>query len=101
MEITNVDRHGTPQTDVPKLQRLIVFAAFKRTNEGELVAVVEPREMPSETAAVVQARIASALYDGAIAWYRDCDVVQGEFDDAVVLFQHGDVPPAEFFSATA
>lgn len=79
------------QADVPRLQRLIVFAAFKRDEEGELVPAFDAREMPSERSAIEQARIAGALYAGAIAWYRDCDVINGDYDDAVVLCQFGDV----------
>lgn len=79
------------QAEVPRLQRLIVFAAFKRGDDGEISPAFEAREMPSERVAVQQAKVAAALYAGAIAWYRDGDVVNGDFDDAVILFERGDV----------
>jgi hypothetical protein len=83
------------QLSVAKIQRLIVVWAFKRDDEGELVPAFDPREMQSERAAVEQAKLLGAVYDGSIAWYRDCDPIEGEYDDAVVLYRHGSVPQLE------
>ena len=80
-----------------KPTKLIVLLAFIRDEEGELQAAFQPREIPSEEKAKADARRMAALgtYAGVITWSRTADLVNGEFGEPVVLFQHGDVPEME------
>lgn len=84
----------TCQPPVTKPTKLIVLLAFVRDDEGELQPAFEPREVPSEDKAKMDARRMAALgtYAGVITWSRSADLVNGEFGEPVVLFQHGDVP---------
>ncbi|HEV7344134.1 MAG TPA: hypothetical protein VGN60_00685 [Devosia sp.] len=77
--------------------KLIVLLAFVRDEEGELQPAFEPREVQSEDKAKMDARRLAALgtYEGVIAWSRSADLVNGEFGDPVVLFQHGTIPDME------
>ena len=58
----------------------------------------EARDMPSDDKAKTDARRMAALgtYAGVITWSRSADLVNGEFGEPVVLFQHGDVPELEW-----
>ena len=80
-----------------KLKTLVVLTAFVRDEEGELRPAFEPREMPSADKAKMDGRrmAAQGSYAGVISWSRSADLVNGEFGDPVVLFQHGDVPDME------
>ncbi|KKB82829.1 hypothetical protein VW29_14825 [Devosia limi DSM 17137] len=82
------------ETKSAKPTRLIVLLAFVRDEEGELRPAFDAREVPSEDKAKMDGRRMAALgtYAGVIAWSRTADLVNGEFGDPVVLFQHGDVP---------
>ena len=85
------------ETKAAKPTKLIVLLAFVRDEEGELQPAFEAREVPSEDKAKMDARRMAALgtYAGVIAWSRSADLVNGEFGEPVVLFQHGDVPDME------
>jgi hypothetical protein len=85
------------QAPEPKLKTLVVLSAFIRDEEGELRPAFEPRELPSADKAKMDARrmAAQGTYAGVISWSRSADLVNGEFGDPVVLFQHGDVPDME------
>jgi len=74
--------------------KLIVYLAFVRDDEGELQPAFEAREAQSESAAKQQAQLlwSSGKYAGAIAWWRSANLVNGEFGEPVILFQHGEVP---------
>lgn len=78
----------------PKPSKLIVVLAFVRDEEGELQSAFEPREVQSEDRAKQEGKklAASGDYAGVLSWWRTADLVNGEFGDPVILFQHGDVP---------
>jgi hypothetical protein len=80
-----------------KPTKLIVLLAFVRDEEGELQPAFEPREVQSEEKAKMDARRMAALgtYEGVIAWSRSADLINGEFGDPVVLFEHGNIPEME------
>jgi len=80
-----------------KPTKLIVLLAFVRDEEGELQPALEPREIQSEEKAKMDAKRMAALgtYEGVIAWSRSADLVNGEFGDPVVLFEHGNIPEIE------
>jgi hypothetical protein len=72
-----------------------VTMAFVRDEDGELVG--EPLiEMPSANAATSRARSLSATKAGALAFSRTGDPMLGEFADAVVWFNAGEVPDDVF-----
>jgi len=68
-----------------------VALGFRRDEEGELIAL-EPVEAPTSSAAVSRARSLASKEAGAIAFSRTGDPDVGEFQDAVVLWQDGEVP---------
>jgi len=68
-----------------------VAMGFRRDEEGELVAL-EPVEARSSNAAVSRARSLASKEAGAVAFYRTGDPDAGEFQDAVILWQDGEVP---------
>lgn len=82
------------QSSQPKLTTLVVLLAFVRDEEGELRPAFEAREVPSAEKARMDGRrmAAQGTYAGVLAWSRTADLVNGEFGDPIVLFQHGDVP---------
>jgi len=88
---------STGQPPESKLKTLVVLLAFVRDEEGELRPAFEARELPSEDKARMDGRrmAAQETYAGVIAWSRSADLVNGEFGEPVVLFQHGDVPTME------
>jgi hypothetical protein len=67
-----------------------VVVPFDRNAEGELTAG-EAKEAPSAAAAERQARLAAQVHVGAVAFSRTGDPSIGEFQDAVVLAQFGEV----------
>ncbi len=68
-----------------------VVISFVRDEQGELVG--EPAiEMPGRGAAVARARSLASTKAGVIAFSRTGDPEAGEFSDAVVLHQAGEVP---------
>jgi hypothetical protein len=68
-----------------------VAMGFRRDEEGELVAL-DPVEAQSSVSAVSRARLLAGKEAGAIAFSRTGDPDIGEFADAVVLWQGGEVP---------
>ena len=68
-----------------------VAMGFERDGEGELVAL-DPVECQSSTQATSRARSLAATKAGAIAFSRTGDPDVGEFEDAKVLWQGGEVP---------
>ena len=67
-----------------------VVVPFDRNAEGELTAG-EAKESPSAASAERQARVAAQAHAGAVAFSRTGDPSMGDFQDAVVLAQFGDV----------
>ncbi|HTN63508.1 MAG TPA: hypothetical protein VL147_18465 [Devosia sp.] len=76
-------------------QKLIVLLAFDKGEDGELIPAFEAREMRDEGTAVRTAKELARRHVGVITWSRTADLVNGEFGEPVVLFQHGDVPEIE------
>lgn len=76
-------------------QMLIVLLAFDKGEDGELMPAFEPREMRDEGTAIRAAKEMAHRHVGVITWSRTADLVNGEFGEPVVLFQHGDVPELE------
>jgi hypothetical protein len=68
-----------------------VAMGFIRDEAGELVAM-DPVEAQSSTQAVSRARSLAATKAGAVAFSRTGDPNLGDFEDAVVLWQAGEVP---------
>jgi hypothetical protein len=67
-----------------------VVVPFDRNEQGDLAAG-EAKEVPSAAAAERQARSMATARAGAVAFSRVGDPSIGEFQDAVVLAQFGDV----------
>jgi hypothetical protein len=67
-----------------------VVVRFDRNAEGELTAG-EAKEVPSAASAERQARVAALAHAGAVAFSRTGDPPIGEFENAVVLAQFGEV----------
>lgn len=63
---------------------------FNRTVDGELLPG-EPREAVSAEAARRRAASLAHTNDGVVAFSRTGDTSTGEFEDAVILSQAGDV----------
>jgi hypothetical protein len=68
-----------------------VAMGFDRDPEGEIVAL-DPVECTSSSQAVSRARSLAKTKAGAIAFSRTGDPNIGEFEDAKVLWQGGEVP---------
>ena len=90
-------RQSVGQAPQPKHKTQVVLTAIVRVEEGELRPAFEPRELPSEDKARMDGRRMAAqdTYAGVIAWSRTADLVNGEFGEPIVLFQHGEVPQME------
>jgi hypothetical protein len=73
---------------MPVTYHVVVY--FDRDEEGDLKAG-EAREMPNASAAERAARHLARLHAGAVAFSRKGDPATGEFEDASVLAQFGDV----------
>jgi hypothetical protein len=67
-----------------------VVVPFDRNDEGDLAAG-EAREATSAGAAERGARELALRHAGAVAFSRTGDPSTGEFEDAVILAQFGDV----------
>ena len=68
-----------------------VAMGFERDEAGDLVAL-DPVEAQSSTQAISRARTLATTKAGAIAFSRTGDPDVGEFEDAKVLWQAGDIP---------
>ena len=71
-----------------------VAMPFMRNDEGELVAG-EAQDRQSAGAVESAARRMAETAAGAVAFSRTGDPATGEFEDAVVLRQFGEVPTLE------
>jgi len=69
-----------------------VAMGFERDPEGELVALDSMEAPPSSVQAISRARSLATTEAGAIAFSRTGDPDVGEFEDAKVLWQSGEVP---------
>jgi hypothetical protein len=67
-----------------------VVVTFDRNQEGELQPA-EPREAPSSEAARRRVAPLSRAHVGVVAFSRTGDPAIGEFEDAVILSQAGEV----------
>ncbi|MHA6692477.1 hypothetical protein [Devosia sp. A449] len=90
-------QQSTSGGEVPMIKSttLIVLAAFERGENGDLFPAFEAQQMPSEHAAIARAKLMSRSYAGVITWKRPPKPDEGEFGEAEVLWQHGDVPEME------
>lgn len=68
-----------------------VSLGFTRNEEGDLVAL-DPVESQTPNVAISKARSFAATNAGGIAFSRTGDPNLGEFADAKVLWQSGEVP---------
>jgi hypothetical protein len=68
-----------------------VSMGFVRNEEGDLVAL-DPIESQTSSVAISTARSLAAKNAGAVAFSRTGDPDVGEFDDAKVLWQAGEIP---------
>src|SRR5205807_367526 len=68
-----------------------VSLGFVRNEEGELVAL-DPVESSTSSVAIATARSLAAKNAGAVAFSRTGDLDVGEFTDAKVLWQCGEIP---------
>ena len=78
------------------MARVTYFVAmpFVRNDEGELVAG-EAQDRRSAAAAESAARRMAETAAGAVAFSRTGDPATGEFEDAAVLREFGEVPSLE------
>jgi hypothetical protein len=67
-----------------------VVVPFDRDEAGDLIAG-EAKEAPSAASAERQAQSAARVRSGAVAFSRTGDPSIGEFQDAVILAQFGEV----------
>jgi hypothetical protein len=67
-----------------------VVVPFDRNDEGDLTAG-EAKEVPNASAAERQAQSLASVHAGAVAFSRTGDPSIGEFQDAVILAQFGEV----------
>jgi len=75
--------------------KLVVLAAFTKTDEGELVPAFEPRQVDTEERAIREARLMASQYAGVLAWSRDADPALGDYGPPSILFQAGEIPVME------
>lgn len=75
--------------------KLIVLAAYTKTDDGGLLPAFEPRQIDSEEKAKRLARAMAAEYAGVIAWSRDADPALGDYGPPTILFQSGELPDLE------
>ncbi|AOF90376.1 hypothetical protein [Sinorhizobium sp. RAC02] len=75
--------------------KLVVLAAFRKTDEGELVPAFEPRLVDTEERALREARLMASHYAGVLAWSRDADPTLGDYGPPSILFQAGEIPVME------
>lgn len=81
------EKPGTPT-------RLIVLAAFVRDDEGELRPAFEPQECQSENQAKQRAQLMArgGSYVGVLSWWREADLINGEFGEPVEIYRWGAIP---------
>lgn len=69
-----------------------VVQTFQADDENELLIANEPIEAQSKDRAVALAVAEMFDKDGVLAFSRTGSMDTGEYDDAVILFQHGRLP---------
>ncbi|WP_439616915.1 hypothetical protein [Shinella sp.] len=72
--------------------KLVVLAAFNKTDDGDLVPAFEPRQVDTEERAVREAKVLAGSHAGVMAWSRDADPALGEYGPPTILYQHGELP---------
>jgi hypothetical protein len=77
--------------------RVTMYGVQAFRKQGERLVPDAPRIAPSEAAAVGMARDLAHTRAGVIAWCRSGDRYLGEFDDPVILAEHGEVPARDAF----
>lgn len=75
--------------------KLVVLAAFTKTDDGELVPAFEPRQVDTEERAIREARLLASHYAGVMAWSRDADPTLGDYGPPTILFKAGELPEME------
>lgn len=75
--------------------KLIVLAAFNKSEEGELVPAFDPWQVDTEDRAKREGRLIADQHVGVVAWSREADPAIGEYGPPVVIFQSGEVPELE------
>lgn len=74
-----------------------VVQAYQAGKNGYLVPD-QPREVPSERQAEMAARLLAASRPAVLAFSRSGDPTTGEWEDAQIIYQAGDLPD-ELFAA--
>ena len=77
--------------------RVTMYGVQAFRKQGERLVPDAPRIAPSEAAAVGMARDLAHTRAGVIAWSRSGNRYLGEFDDPVILAEHGEVPARDAF----
>lgn len=75
--------------------KLIVLAAFNKSDEGELIPAFDPRQVDTEERAKRDGRLMADQYASVVAWSREADPAIGEYGPPVIIFQSGEVPELE------
>ena len=65
--------------------------------KGNRITAEQPRTAPNEAAAKRLAEALSATRLGTIAFSRTGDADTGEYEDPVILAEHGEVPTQDEF----
>lgn len=69
-----------------------VIQTFQADDEHELLIANEPIEARSRDSALGFAKAATFDKDGVLAFSRTGSMDTGEYEDAVIIFQHGRLP---------
>jgi hypothetical protein len=77
--------------------RVMMYGVQAFRKRGERLVPDAPRIASSEAAAVGMAKDLAHTRAGVIAWSRSGDRYLGEFDDPVILAEHGEVPTRDAF----
>ena len=75
-----------------------VVQAYQAGKNGYLVPD-QAREVPSERQAAITARLLAASRPAVIAFSRSGDPTTGDWDDAQIIFQAGELPDELFTAA--
>jgi hypothetical protein len=75
-----------------------VVQSYQAGKNGYLVPD-DPRELPSGRQAEVAARLLASQRPAVVAFSRSGDPVTGEWDDAEIIFQAGELPDELFAAA--
>lgn len=75
--------------------KLIVVAAFNKSEEGDLVPAFDPRQVDTEERSKREGRLMADQYAGVVGWSREADPSIGEYGPPVIIYQAGSVPELE------